>query len=102
MVTYSVSVIPDRSGTLGKAHSPEEGISAAEGYAKAFLFRPDAPERKAAEIEIYSGCARCGQTGRVVKGRRDARFPKYIDCPACKGTGIGETHYFATLLRSRS
>lgn len=98
LVTYSVSAIPGRAGVVAKAHSPEEAVSAAEGYAKAFLFPNDA-SRKAAEIEVYSGCARCKQQGRIIKGRKDVRFPKYTDCPECKGSGMGETHYFATLLR---
>ena len=100
MVRYSVSAIPDRCATLGLAHTAEEAQSAAEGYAKAFLFRPDAPPRRAAEIEVYSSCERCRGQGRRIKGGKATRFPTWIDCPACKSTGIGAMHYFASLLRA--
>ncbi len=39
------------------------------------------------KIEISVACDRCNGIGRLVKGRKSVRFPKYIDCPACAGNG---------------
>lgn len=36
-------------------------------------------------VEISVTCERCAGNGRIAKGRRNVRFPKYADCPVCKG-----------------
>lgn len=34
---------------------------------------------------VFVRCEACEGNGRVAKGRKGVRFPKYTDCKACKG-----------------
>lgn len=38
-------------------------------------------------IAVWLECEGCQGHGRIAKGRKGVRFPKYIDCPCCKGCG---------------
>lgn len=34
---------------------------------------------------FWIACEHCNGTGRIAKGRKNVRFPKYTDCKACHG-----------------
>lgn len=37
------------------------------------------------QVSISMSCDRCEGNGCIAKGRKNVRFPKYVDCPTCKG-----------------
>jgi hypothetical protein len=36
-------------------------------------------------ISVDTACERCEGHGRITKGRKNVRFPKYATCPSCNG-----------------
>lgn len=36
-------------------------------------------------IKVLVQCDKCEGAGRVAKGRKGVRFPKYVECPCCHG-----------------
>lgn len=38
--------------------------------------------------EFFVHCEVCNGNGRIAKGRKNVRFPKYVDCKACNGGSL--------------